>query len=501
MIAEPPARILLRNAHCFRAGRREPCDLLILGERYEAVGPPCSVAAPPGTPTQDLGFQGLVVSGFLDVHAHPAAWGLSLSRLRLDDARSLEDALERVRAALENLQTEALIAEGFDETRWPSPTLPTRRHLDRLSKTVPIVLRRICGHLAVANSAALQRIPPRTRGVNRSTGHLVEEPSLNLDRYFPPTLEDLKLGILMAQSRLLKMGITGITDFGKPLKFRAYQELARSGALLLRVTFYLYAPYLDALEELQIQSGLGDARLRLGGLKLFLDGSVGAGTAAFPHFPRARLPYSLSALKRLLRRAQDLGLQVAMHAIGPLAIERALLALRQTLAGGNTYRHRLEHFAFPTEEHLRWAARLGILVATQPNFVRRWGRPGGLYHQKVGDEWFRRGFPFRRMLDTGLRVAFSSDGMPYGPLYGLKGALEHPVPEERLDLATALDLYLRSGAYFSFEEHEKGDLQPGYLADPVLLVPDPFEVDDLDRVEAFPLLVNPEPPDPLRQVF
>ena len=499
-MSQAPRRLLLRNARCLRSGRRETCDLLIFGDRYEQVTPAGQCTPPPGTPVQDLHFQGLVIPGFLDVHAHPAHWGLSLSRLRLDDARSLEDALERVRAALDSLRSDALIAEGFDETRWTPPQRPTRSHLDRISRQIPIVLRRICGHLAVANSAALSRIPARTRGVNRRTGLLLEEPSLNLDRYFPPSLEEIKLGILMAQSRLLKMGITSVHEFGKPLKFRAYQELARSEALLLRVTFYFYEPHLDALETLGVESSLGDERLRIGGIKLFLDGSVGAGTAGFPHFPQARL-YPLDRLKHLLQRANEASLQVAMHAIGPLAIDRAIQALRAVQVGGNIHRHRLEHFVFPQEEHLQWVARLGLGITLQPNFLRQWGQPGGMYHQRVGDEWFHRGFPLRRLLDMGVRVAFSSDGMPFGPLFGIQGALNHPQPGERISLATALDLYTRAGAWFSFEEHLKGDLQPGMLADPVLLLPDPFETQDLDQVEAYPLLVNPEPPDPLRAAF
>ncbi len=423
---------------------------------------------------------GLLVPGFIDTHTHMASYGVKLQRPDFGTVRSLTEFLEKLKEEVQRRASTFLIGEGFDQSTWPENRLPTREELDRVTGTTPVIIRRVCGHVAVANTAALEKLSPQTPGVDWQHGWLFEEVPLHLHQFVPLEFEEVKLGILHAQERLLALGITSIHDIGSPTQFRAYQELHQAGLLQIRVTFHLLDRYASAWLEGGIVTGLGDETLRVGGIKFFLDGSVGARTAAFfARYPgqhtTGRLNWRTSELRLHLQRLHEHGLQVLCHAIGDRAIRQIVHLWNEILAGGNPLRHRIEHLEFPQEKDLSLLSKLGLYVSLQPNFVARWGGPGALYDQQLGHARWRRNNPFRRILDHGIRAAFGSDGMPYGPLYGLQGAVAHPLPSSRLTLEEALQLYTHAGAFFSFEEDCKGKLAPGFLADMVLLVRSPFQ--------------------------
>jgi hypothetical protein len=221
------------------------------------------------------------------------------------------------------------------------------------------------------------------------------------------------------------------------------------------------------------KSGFDGEWLRLGALKAYSDGSLGARTAAL-HEPyadalteRGQLMYSGGKLEKVVGRAVRSGFQLAIHAIGDRAIDAVIDAYEAALGeeSENNRRHRIEHFELPSEEALERCRRLGIVPVMQPNFVVNWSQPGGLYDARLGPERTRRNNPHRLILKKGLRLAFGSDGMPYGPLFGLHGAVTPPHPNQRISLQEALEAYTLAGAFASFDEREKGSLAEGNLAD------------------------------------
>jgi predicted amidohydrolase YtcJ len=213
-------------------------------------------------------------------------------------------------------------------------------------------------------------------------------------------------------------------------------------------------------------------------MKVFADGSIGAGTAALsgPYLDRpgeGQLNYTDEELLQLVQEAHAHGWQVLAHAIGDRAIEQVLRAYgRVGVTAADRYR--IEHFELAGDEQLERAARLGLIASMQPNFLK-WAKPGDLYEARLGKERTSRISPHRLALDSGLKLALGSDCMPLGPLFGIHQAVNAPHPAQRLTVEEAIQGYTLGGAYASFEEGLKGSLEPGKLADLVVLAGDPFE--------------------------
>ncbi len=436
----------------------------------------------------------LLIPGFIDVHTHMASYGVAKQRTNFSDTNSLDDFLERLREAVRTARGEVLLGEGFDQSRWKENRLPTKYELDRVTPNIPVIIRRVCGHIAVANSRGLELFRGITKGVDFENGWLFEEIPLNLSKYFPPDFETVKLGILVAQEELLSMGITSIHEIGNPTQFKAYRELYDAGLLKIRVYFNFFEKYGRHLISSGLTTGFGNDYLKIGGIKFFLDGSVGAHTAAFFKKYRdantsGKLNWNTQKLREKLQFYHENGFQTLCHAIGDRAIAQVVNIWKEVLKGGNYLRHRIEHFEFPTRKEIQLSSRLGLLVSMQPNFARRWGGSGQLYDLHLRLEISQRNNPFADVINEGLRIGFGSDGMPYGPIYGLQGATEHPVKNSRIELGQAFRIYTEGGAYLSFEEDVKGKIEKNYYADFILLSPNPFE-SGLDNVRVLQVWVN-----------
>jgi len=215
-------------------------------------------------------------------------------------------------------------------------------------------------------------------------------------------------------------------------------------------------------------------------VKLFADGSIGAGNAAvsIPYVDTGEngaLNYTDDELLSFLRRAEEADLQTAIHAIGDRAIEQVLQA-HARIGTSPELRHRIEHFELPTGEQIERANDLGLCVSMQPNFVFNWSGPGKMYKRRLGKARDARIDPHRLVLDAGIPLAFGSDCMPISPLYGLHAAVNAPHPEQRVPLEEGILAYTRAGAYLSHEEDLKGAIAPGMFADLVVLEGDPRTV-------------------------
>lgn len=460
--------------------------------RILAVGDASDVEDLIGPDTRVVDVDGRVVlPGFTDAHSHLASEARRLTYLDLSEASSLEDFKRRVQRAAESLKTgEWVLGRRWDESRWPLPVYPTREDLDSVGHRHPVALARVDGHMTIVNSRALKELPPEIAArserdiAGNSLGVFKEEAA---DRVWEEVGRGSELleGIPKMVRRAHRLGVTSIHDVVDSREASAYARLHRSGSLKLRVNLMPLARGLPVLLETGLWSGFGDHTLRLGPLKAYLDGSLGARTARLAsdyedeEGTRGTLmPWE--ELTSLVREASRGQFQLALHAIGDEAIELGLRALSKGDYEG--WRHRVEHFELPTVEHLRVGRRLGIIASMQPNFIGQWSRPGGMYERRLGAARLRRNNPFRQILDVGLTLAFGSDHMPFAPLYGVHWAVNAPFEEQRLSVEEALRCYTQTAAYASFEEDVKGTVEPGRLADLVVLEKDPFKVPE--RIEA-----------------
>ena len=241
-------------------------------------------------------------------------------------------------------------------------------------------------------------------------------------------------GIAAAQ-RTLDIGVTASIP-ARSLRFAAMPGAAPRGA----------AAFLAQHGQPQLDAGGPDQAFEVLGVKVFVDGSLGARTACLRH-PYADAAttcgtalYGAAELETLARVVDAAGLQLMVHAIGDAALDRALDALEPLVRDGNPFKHRLEHVEVTPPDVVDRLARSGLWVCAQPNFAGRWSQPGGLNEQRLGSRLTQCNL-YRTLYAAGIPMAFGSDCMPLGPLFGLRSAMQHPLAAERLDAATALALY------------------------------------------------------------
>jgi predicted amidohydrolase YtcJ len=367
-------------------------------------------------------------------------------------------------------------------------TLTSCEELDRLAPNSPLIAVRLDGHLLVANTVALERIPPSIDrcGVDEECGIVREKAAFDLLRAISPDKETLRAALHAAVSYAHTLGITSVHTM-LPLDW-VHVYMRERGRIGLRITLCPEVPALDPLETLGMTSGFGNEWLRLGGVKLFADGSIGAGNAALdvPYTDSGKngeLNYSPEDLASFIERADRTGLQTVIHAIGGRAIEQ-VLDVHATVGTSRELRHRIEHFELPTHAQIERARELGLNISMQPNFVGNWSGEGKMYQERLGRERDSMVDPHRLVLETGLPLAFGSDSMTISPLYGLHWAVNAPHESQRVKIEEGIRCYTEEGARLSFEEEKKGRIETGMLADLVVLDRDPrADPTQIDRLQ------------------
>ena len=487
------ADLVFVGGRIFTAARVRPWaeGLAIRNDRFVAVGTESQVERWTGRQTRRIDLHGrVVVPGFIDAHAHMADSAGEIGWTRLSGTRSMEEALARLRKATARTPPgEWVVGIDWDEAKWTDRRYPTRADLDRVSTDHPVVARRIDCHMGSANSQALERARDLVGvrgfdvdGSGRPTGILKEEAFSELHDRFASGPAVIERNLLRIARMAHRLGITSIHDVVPMPAWQAYQRAHRRGGLRLRVYAMVPSTATASLAQTAIESGLGDEWLRLGAVKVFSDGSLGAFTAALdaPYEGRAKergmFVHPPSKLRETLETAHRTGLQTATHAIGDAAVR----LVTETLASveeenpRETLRHRIEHYELPDEEVLRRTKRAGLVASCQPNFIGQWSGPGDVYEDRLGSVRMARNNPYRRIARLGIPLCFGSDGMPYGPLYGIHWAVNGYFEDQRLSPEEAFRAYTAGGAYASFEERQKGTLETGKLADFVVLEGDPF---------------------------
>jgi len=463
----------------------EADSLAIGGGKILAIGQEQQIAALAAETTQIVDLtRKAVLPGFIDAHTHFLQVGLKEIGFRTNLAGlNRADTLARLAEAVKKRgEGEWVVGHGWDESAWQERHYLSRDDLDRIAPTTPLIAVRIDGHLFSANTTALSRIPPGVdqRLVDSTSGIMREEAAFTFLRKIKPDSQTQSEALHAAANAAHRLGITSVHTMIPPQRIRLYMH--ERGRLRMRVTVCPEIPGLDDLEKLGIESGLGDEWLRLGGVKLFADGSIGAGNAAvgIPYADSGKtgcLNYSDEELTAFVRRCERAGLQTTIHAIGDRAIEQVLNA-HSVVGTSRELRHRIEHFELPTKTQIERAQDLYLNISMQPNFVGNWSGDEKMYIDRLGEERDRQIDPHRLVLDAGLLLAFGSDCMPMSPLLGIHWAVNEPHRNQRVSVEEAITCYTQSGAYFSFEEALKGKVEPGMLADLVILDQDPRQVAD-----------------------
>ena len=438
----------------------------------------------------DLGGR-CVLPGFTDSHVHFPTWAMAQHEVRLDDTRSLEEALARVRAALTDVRPGRwLLGRGWRSGDWQPQVEPTKELLDEIAGDTPVALMARDSHSVWLSSAALARangdlqVPGGVVEVDdrgEPTGVLREESCWHFrDAYIETTddqyVEAMRGAIKLANSR----GVTAVHDkdgwLGAP---RFWQRLDSEGALSLRVWQSLPAEKADELAEVGIAGGFGGPRLKLGYLKVFMDGTLGSQTARMLDGSGVEIT-SRAEFAGLIRSAARAGFPVAVHAIGDRANRDALDAFEETRGDWQPLglRQRIEHAQLLAPEDVPRFAQLGVAASVQFSHApsdrdladRLWaGKTAGAY-------------AFRSLLDAGTMLANGSDAPieELDPLAGIRAGVLRTLddrpgwhPEQALTVEQALQASTVNPAWLAGDERRRGKLLPGYHADLVILDRDP----------------------------
>jgi hypothetical protein len=456
----------------------------------------------------DLGGR-CVLPGFTDSHVHFATWALAQEELRLEETRSLEEAVSVVHDSLGRVRPGGwLRGRGWRSGDWTPAVEPTKEHLDAIAPDVPIALTARDSHSIWLNSAALSRangdlhVPGGVVEVDargEPTGVLREESCWTFrDRYIEISddeyVDAVRAGMKLASSR----GVVAVHDKDGWLgALRFWQRLAAHG-LTLRVWQSLPHEKVGELEAADVRGGLGDEFLRVGYLKAFMDGTLGSQTARLMDGTGVEIT-SRDEFEEVLRRAARAGFPVAVHAIGDRANRDALdaFAATQELWRPLGLRHRIEHAQLLTPEDVPRFAQLGVAASVQFSHAPS--------DRDLAERFWsgetRHAYAWRSLLDAGTHVVNGSDAPieeldPWaGVVAGVRRTLdERPPwhPEQAVTLEEALHATCVAPALLSYDERRRGKLLPGFLADLVVLDRDPFAapVEELREVRVVATMVG-----------
>ena len=483
--------------------------IAIKGERIQEVGPDQDVLRLKGPHTEvvDLGGH-FVMPGFNDAHVHLASGGFERLTLALVGSKSLDDFRERIRAGAEKAAPgEWVIGRGWDETLWPMKIVPTRRDVDKVTGDHPAFLERVDGHVAVANTRALQLAGITLASQDPANG------KIDRDRAGEPTgiLRETAVGIVFsvipkpdhakrrqaieaALRDVAQSGITSVQDNSSWEDFQIYEELEREGKLTARISEWLpFNAPLDELAAKRKQHPLGDNMLRTGMLKGFMDGSLGSHTAALlePYADDPKncgLPqYEQAKLTEMAEARALAGYQLGFHAIGDKGVQMALDAFAEAQKaarekkvkgpnGSADYRLRIEHAQVTTPAQIERFRQLKVIASMQPSHLltdMNWAMA------RLGPARAANSYAWADFLKNGVTLAFGTDYPvePVAPFRGLYAAVTRKdvafksdyFPRERLTMDQAIAAYTTGSAFAEFSEKEKGVLRPGMLADLVVL--------------------------------
>lgn len=452
-----------------------------------------------------------MLPGFIDSHQHFGQMAIAYYSVDLGPWTSVKCIADLKAKLKEHREVQPentcwVCGASYDESKMIDKRQPNRRDLDEAVPDRPVIITHISGHLAVLNSKALEMLGITDDIKDLATGRYGRDDngSLNgivygdafwrLTEYFPaqvpplPT-EEICIGMKEVGKQYLAAGITSLCDIVTyPWTIRAYETLWKRKELPVRVTMYMRNTFFDFFENSGLYTGFGDSDLKIGGIKMFIDGGMSSGTAAVSDSPGYAHPvfcFTQEELNDLFKRIRKAGFQISAHANGDIAVNRYLNALEGALKEypAADHRCRIEHCSVVNPEIIDRIKELGALpslFATMPWFH------GEKILRFINPNKTKNLFPFRAMLDAGIPVSAHSDypTNPYQPLWGICSQVtrvtrDHNLPigpEQKISVMEAIRTWTINAAYATFDEHLKGSIEPGKLADFVVLDRDPLKV-------------------------
>jgi predicted amidohydrolase YtcJ len=511
---KPSATLIITNAVVYTVDKQHPRAeaVAVIGDRIVAVSSRAEIDLwrSPQTKVIDAGSK-LLLPGFNDAHVHFISGGAQLDQVSLTEAADPQEFVRRIAAQVKKTpKGEWILGGRWDETKWPNPHLPTKELVDPVTGTTPIFVERYDGHEALANSAAMKLAGVSGKTAEVPGGVIVRDTNGNPTGIFKDAAQELINRViprmsheqrLRAARRALEhaasLGVTSVQHMNPEFADVAvYSELAEKSELTMRI----YAVPMETDWQDQAKIGLrrswGSAYLRLGAVKGYADGSLGSRTA-YMFQPFADEPgnrgllsdemHPPSAMRERLMHADAAGLQVRVHAIGDRAISMMLDIFGdiEKEHGYHDQRFTIEHAQHMAQKDFARFATLHVIASMQPYHAIDDGRWA---EKPLGHNRARYSYAWRGFLDHGVTLAFGTDWpvAPLNPMLGLYAAVtratldgKNPggwIPEEKITLPEAVEAYTTGAAFAEFQEHEKGSITPGKLADMVILSDNIFDL-------------------------
>ena len=462
-----------------------------------------------------------VMPGFNDAHVHLGGAGADMLSVRLNGVTSIEEVQKRVADAVaHHKEGDWITGSGWDHTLWPDKKFPNKQQLDAVAPKNPVFLTHVSGHVAVANSLALQhgeikKDSPNPPGgmIERdadgvATGMLEEDSAMKLvaDRIPDLKADQRRRGILMVLADAAKNGVTSAQDFSDWADYLVYMQLKEEGKLTLRITEWLpFQLPTNELLNMRAQGGTTDPWLRTGALKAFTDGALGSRTAAllapYSDDPSTSgiLTNDPEKLRVMAIERDKAGFQLNFHAIGDRA-NRVALDVFEAVAKANgprDRRDRVEHAQVLAPEDVPRFARLHVIASMQPSHETSDMRWAG---SRIGPDRAKGAYAWASLLKSGAHLAFGTDYdvEPLNPMRGLYACVTRELPEggptggwepqEKISLADCIRAYTSGSAYAQFEEGKKGELKAGEYADFIILSADLTKIPPKDYTKTTVLL-------------
>lgn len=515
--AADKADLLLLNGRIWTGSQKQPWAEAVAakGERILFVGSNAEAKKLADGKTRVVDLQGkLTLPGFIDDHTHFIEGGFHLLSVDLRDAATPAEFSERIKNQAAKLPKGRWIRGGdWDHERWGGD-LPAKEWIDKFTGDNPVFVTRLDGHMGLANSAALRLAGLSKETPSPSGGTIVKDPvsgeptgvlkddAMALVYKVIPDETDAEYeeALQASLNYAASVGVTSVQDITSWRDYEIYKRFKNASRLTVRVYARTPMSHWQRQAEVVRQQGAGDQWLKLGGLKAFMDGSLGSTTALFFE-PFSDAPNNrglmLEAntpegkLKETMKQADKAGLQCSIHAIGDRANNLLLnyFADIEKENGKRDRRFRIEHAQHLLPADIARFARLGVIPSMQPYHAADDGRWA---EKRIGKERIKTTYAFRSLLDAGAVLTFGSDWFvaPLSPILGIHAAVtrqtidgKNPqgwVPEQKITVEEAIRAYTSSCAYAEFAENHKGTLEVGKLADLVVLSQDLFKINPSD---------------------